>query len=38
MQLERRKMTLEELSQELNLNEDAQGKLSKLIQSELTKT
>lgn len=37
MQLERRKMTLEELSQELNLNEDAQGKLSKLIQSETDK-
>ena len=37
MQLERRKMTLEELSQEFNLNEDAQGKLSKLIQSETDK-
>lgn len=37
MQLERRQMTLEELSQELNLNEDAQGKLSKLIQSETDK-
>lgn len=37
MQLERRKMTLEELTQELNLNEDAVGKLSKLIQSETDK-
>lgn len=30
-------MTLEELTQELNLNEDAVGKLSKLIQSETDK-
>lgn len=37
MQLERRQMTLEELTQELNLNEDAVEKLSKLIQSETDK-
>lgn len=30
-------MTLDELTQELNLNEDAVGKLSKLIQSETDK-